>query len=124
MRVRFLLVAATLTIAACSNTTAPKDVEVEDIIGVVSREQTPYFDGNTMRVAVTNLRVAPSSDHATTLTVSIDPTAVVRVAQHGCDVRDGQRSEIVSGVEISIRLRRDAKAIFATYDAARVTITY
>ena len=124
MKVKILLPAAVLTITACSQATAPGESQADDIIGVVSTQQAPYFDGNTMRVTVTNLRLAPSANTGTTLNVAVAPSAVVRVARHGCDVRDGQRSEIKSGLEISIRLTRESKSSAGAYQAAHVTITY
>jgi len=125
MNTRFLSSTAILTIAACSNATAPNDAPVvEDIIGIVSSQRAPYFDGNMMRVTVTKLRVAPSSNQSPELSVWVDPSTVVRVAAHGCDVRGGSRNEIVSGVDISVRLKRAPSTVAGTYQAAHVTISY
>jgi hypothetical protein len=122
MRLKVLCIAATVSVAACSNAAAPNDVQVEDIIGVVSTEQAPYFDGNTLRVIVTNLRLSPT-DQASELNVAIDPNTLVRVAARGCEIRTGSRSEITAGAEISIRLRNNTNTLTRTYQAAQVTIS-
>jgi hypothetical protein len=127
MRPRLLQAAATLTLAACSQATAPSDAHSDDatydIVGTVSTQQVPYYEGNIMRVTVTNLRLAPGSK-TSEVNVTVDARASVRVAAHGCEIQPGSRSAILPGAQVSITIRSNPIQSAGSYQASEVVVAF